>query len=85
MCLHAFFSILASSCMYCRNNNTSLHATRVCREWMLGGNYTALALALEDYITRLRDGGVELLVALDPAHGTEEVKKGPPNACKETY
>jgi hypothetical protein len=41
---------------------------------MLGGNYTALALALEDYVTRLRDGGVELLVALDPAHGTEEVK-----------
>jgi hypothetical protein len=81
MCLHACFFSLASSCscttqlcMYCRNNNTSLHATLVCREWMLGGNYTALALALEDYVTRLRDGGVELLVALDPAHGTEEVK-----------
>ena len=52
---------------------------------MLGGNYTALALALEDYVTRLRDGGVELLVALDPAHGTEEVKKGPPNVCKVAY
>jgi len=56
---------------------------------MLGGNYTALALALEDYVTRLRDGGVELLVALDPAHGTEEVKgtkkRDLLDACKGSY
>jgi hypothetical protein len=42
---------------------------------MLGGNYPALAFALEEYILRLRKGGVELLVTLDPAHGTEDDDK----------
>lgn len=43
-----------------------------CREWALGGEYPAVAAALEDYVLRLRSGGVELLVALDPATGTDE-------------
>ena len=41
-------------------------------EWMLGGNYPALAAALEDYVSRLRKGGVELCVTLDPARGTDD-------------
>ena len=41
-------------------------------EWMLGGDYPAMAAALEDYVSRLRAGGVELCVALDPARGTED-------------
>ena len=41
-------------------------------EWILGGDYPVLADALERYVGRLRQGGVELVVALDPAQGTEE-------------
>ena len=44
-------------------------------EWMLGGNYPALASALEHYLNRLRLGGVELVITLDPAHGTQEDDK----------
>ena len=44
-------------------------------EWILGGDYPVLADALERYVGRLRQGGVELVVALDPAQGTEEDDK----------
>ena len=35
-------------------------------EWMLGGNYPTMATALQEYVTRLRLGGVELVLASHP-------------------
>jgi hypothetical protein len=44
-------------------------------EWSLGGEYFQMSLALEDYIKKLRRGGIELIVFLDPNEGSEGSEK----------
>jgi hypothetical protein len=45
-------------------------------EWVLGGNYPAIASAIEKKVQEITGAGVKLSIFLDPAPGTEGVKKG---------
>jgi hypothetical protein len=38
-------------------------------EWAIGGEFSAMSAAIKEYVERLRKGGVELVVCLDPAEG----------------